>query len=265
MKAETMQKMQKSTLRLKVSVHFQITMGPTTFQTHFAEIVANAPVDEKGDLGRHGKGPAYNHLSKNFMHSSQSGTQTHNALLMEFSDSTRKRKTYRLNVECWRERKTSKKGIYVSPIKKGFPFRTTKVAPVKGRKTVLDGLKAVTDTSSAGPKSDKAPVKGRKTGLEVPKTVKDTGLTGPKSDKAPVKGRKTGLEVPKTVKDTGSTGPKSDKAPGKGRKPCLEEPQTMIDTSSTGPKSDKEPLRSTDIPKKSGSTTSINKNYGPCW
>ncbi|XP_028423773.1 uncharacterized protein LOC114548183 [Perca flavescens] len=55
-------------------------------------------------------------------------------------------------------------------------------------------------------------------------------------------------------------------APVKGRKPGLERPQTVTDTSSTGPKSDKEPLRSTDIPKKPGSTTtSVNKNYGPCW
>lgn len=82
---------------------------------------------------------------------------THNALLKEFSDSTRKRKvsltkcllsvqvltctyfvnnhyyesslfkTYRVNVERWRERKPSKKGIYVSPIKKAFPFKTAKV------------------------------------------------------------------------------------------------------------------------------------------
>ncbi|XP_039679701.1 uncharacterized protein LOC120573877 isoform X2 [Perca fluviatilis] len=178
---------------------FEINLGHTTFHTHFAEIVANAPVDVKGepneyhsptfmpnlvkyflpqavlwsglmlgDLGRHGKGPAYNHFSKIFMRCSQSGTQnytednktqaimeksqwdlkkirfqrrrltrlddfvqiyqqTHNALLMEFSDSTRKRKTYRVNVERWRKRKPSKKGIYVSPIKKSFPFRTTKV------------------------------------------------------------------------------------------------------------------------------------------
>ncbi|XP_039649890.1 uncharacterized protein LOC120555285 [Perca fluviatilis] len=87
---------------------FEINLGHTTFHTHFAEIVANAPVDVKGepneyhsptfmpnlvkyflpqavlwsglmlgDLGRHGKGPAYNHFSKIFMRCSQSGTQNY--------------------------------------------------------------------------------------------------------------------------------------------------------------------------------------------
>ncbi|XP_056120630.1 uncharacterized protein LOC130097713 [Rhinichthys klamathensis goyatoka] len=78
---------------------------------------------------------------------------------MEFSDSTRKRKTYRINVERWRERKPSKKGIYVSPIKKGFPFQKTKVAAVKGGKRALKGPKTVTDTSSTGPMSDKKPLR----------------------------------------------------------------------------------------------------------
>jgi len=32
---------------LKVFLHLQITTGPTTFQSHFEKIVANAPVDEK--------------------------------------------------------------------------------------------------------------------------------------------------------------------------------------------------------------------------
>ncbi|KAL1268523.1 hypothetical protein QQF64_033886 [Cirrhinus molitorella] len=84
----------------------EVNIGPTTFQSHFEEIVANAPVDEKGepneyysrtfmpnlvkyflpqaplwsglmlgDLGRHGKGPAYKSLSKLYMRCSQLATQ----------------------------------------------------------------------------------------------------------------------------------------------------------------------------------------------
>ncbi|RXN32919.1 hypothetical protein ROHU_004440 [Labeo rohita] len=143
---------------------FQVKVGPTPFHTHFEEIMANAPVCENGepneyhsptfmpsllkyflpqaplwsglmlgDLGRHGKGPAYKYLSNNFMRCRDLSTQnytednktqgvmeksqwdlkkirfqrrrltrlddfvhiyqhTHNALLMEFSDSVRKKK-----------------------------------------------------------------------------------------------------------------------------------------------------------------------------
>lgn len=38
------------TYKLNIYVFIlQITTGPTTFQSHFEEIVANAPVDEKGE------------------------------------------------------------------------------------------------------------------------------------------------------------------------------------------------------------------------
>ncbi|KAL1250775.1 hypothetical protein QQF64_018571 [Cirrhinus molitorella] len=55
---------------------------------------------------------------------------SHNALLKEFSDSNRKKKTHRVDVERWKQRRRSKKGIYVSPLLKPFPFKKAKKSMV---------------------------------------------------------------------------------------------------------------------------------------
>ncbi|KAF4098083.1 hypothetical protein G5714_022091 [Onychostoma macrolepis] len=88
---------------------------------------------------------------------------SHNALLREFSDSTRKKKTHRVEVERWKQRRRSKKGIYVSPLLKVFPFKKatkhkvlTKKNWTTGSKTRRKCLQAKPDTQSDENKGEKA-------------------------------------------------------------------------------------------------------------
>ncbi|KAI4796472.1 hypothetical protein KUCAC02_026974 [Chaenocephalus aceratus] len=52
--------------------------------------------------------------------------ENHRAMLKEYADSRRlsKRKTFRVLVEKWKERKPKKKGRYVTAIRKPFPFKS---------------------------------------------------------------------------------------------------------------------------------------------
>ncbi len=55
------------TYKLKVSVNFADHIGPTTFQSHFEEIVANAPVDEKGEPNEYYSSTSMPNLVKYFL------------------------------------------------------------------------------------------------------------------------------------------------------------------------------------------------------
>ncbi|KAF3851981.1 hypothetical protein F7725_005336 [Dissostichus mawsoni] len=122
-----------------------------------------------GDLGRHGRGPFYEKLSKRFKRVAQKSTQNytkdnmtqwdlkkirfqqkrltrlddfvhtykvmHNALLREYQDSLKtKNKTHRVDVERWKQRKQRRRGVYVTPITKPFDFKKSKAKKVKERR-----------------------------------------------------------------------------------------------------------------------------------
>ncbi|XP_056623672.1 uncharacterized protein LOC130436759 [Triplophysa dalaica] len=286
----------------------ELDMGETPFQRHFENIIAEAPVHDEGganeyhsttfmpnlvkyflphaplwsalmlgDLGRHGKGCAYENLSKKFERCSHLDTQnytndnktqgimeksqwdlkhvrlqrrrltrlddfvhvyqaTHYALLKEFSDSNHKKKTHRVDVERWKQRRQSKKGIYVTPLLKVFPFKKAQQQP------------------SVPSKTSKPKAANKKTNICRQNTTAVEGYDSLTEEKAQPENlfddtKVSGIASPtEPIKTT----------PAKGR-----DVMTVMDADDTSHKKNEKQIQSADT--KAKKKQEKVKNLGPCW
>nr|XP_043882388.1 uncharacterized protein LOC122769683 isoform X2 [Solea senegalensis] len=118
------------------NLDFENDIGPTRFLQHFEEVIKREDLDQEGDENNYYCPTFIPTLMRYFLPQAALWSKlllgdtykvTLKALLREYADSKRrKKKTHRVDVERWKNRRQKKRGVYVSKLSKPFVFKQQK-------------------------------------------------------------------------------------------------------------------------------------------